>query len=97
MSKIAKFWATVRKKPYVEVVSDYYDPEHGWQIKLDWNKQFVNYLAKEGIEGDTEDEMVHTWLNLLMRSSEYEEYEAELMNQAHEQGRKANADDFNDF
>lgn len=79
MSRIVKFIYTLRRKPYVEIVSKVYDKQNGWKFELDWNKYFIAQLASEGIDGDTDEEMIYTWLSMLMRKAQIEELEEELM------------------
>jgi len=88
MSTISKWWSTLRKQPYVEILSDKFDEKNGFEIKLDWNKQFISELAKAGIEGDTDEDMVQVWLQSIMRSQDMDEYEEELLKMAKAEARK---------
>ena len=80
MSKISKWWSTIRRRPYVEIISDEFDEKNGFVIKLDWNNSFIKELLKAGIEGDSDEEMVQIWLQSIMRSQDMDEYEEELLN-----------------
>ena len=74
-----KFWATVFRRPYVEIISENFTPADGFELKLDWNGRFITELGKAGIEADSEEEMVQIWLQSLMRQQDIDEYEEGLM------------------
>ncbi len=48
--------------PFVEVIADGYDPEHGIQMQLDWNAAFIKELHAKGYRGRSERDMVNKWL-----------------------------------
>lgn len=48
--------------PFVEIISDGYDPELGVQLQLDWNAAFIKELRAKGYTGSTEREIVNKWL-----------------------------------
>ena len=80
--KIAKAWSTLRKKSYVEIISDEFIPGRGWKLKLDWNKYFIADVTNAGIDGDSEEEIAYNWLNSLIQQSRMEEHEEELLQRA---------------
>ena len=80
--KWRKFWSTAKKKPYVEIVSEGGRTAEGFPLELDWNDAFIDDLAKCGIEGETDEDMVLQWLQNLMRAQDLEEYNKDLMKQA---------------
>jgi len=64
-----KIWATWKKRPYVEVISEGKLTEKGYPLELDWNQYFIEELDRYGIEGDSDEEMVEVWLLQLARSA----------------------------
>jgi hypothetical protein len=48
--------------PFVEIISDGYDPELGVQLQLDWNEAFVKELKSKGYKGRNDREIVNKWL-----------------------------------
>jgi hypothetical protein len=82
MSRIRKFWATLRKRPYVEVVSEGGNSKEGFALELDWNVHFINELEKHGISGRSDEEAVRNWMSRLMRAQDLEEYQAALVKEA---------------
>jgi len=48
--------------PFIEVIADGYDPEHGIQMQLDWNAAFIKELKAKGYRGRSERDMVNKWL-----------------------------------
>lgn len=48
--------------PFVEIISDGYDPELGVQLQLDWNAAFINELKSKGYTGLSERDIVNKWL-----------------------------------
>lgn len=81
----SKLWATINRRPYVEIVSDSIDPETGFELALDWNELFISELAKAGIDGDCDEDMVQLWLQSIMRTQDLEGYEENLMDLAKEE------------
>lgn len=56
-------------EPYVSVIEDYYDPEHGHKFKLDWNEEFVAYLKENGYSGDSDEQIVEKWMQNICDSN----------------------------
>lgn len=83
--KIRKRWATLRKKPFVVMVSEGGNSEEGYPIELDWNDLFIEDLAKHGIEGKTDEEAVQMWLMRIMRAQDIDNYEQALLQAAEKQ------------
>ena len=54
-------------EPYVEIVSETFSEEGGVQLRLDWNKPFIDYLKKNGFAGPTDETIVDNWLISLSR------------------------------
>jgi len=48
--------------PFVEIISDAYDPELGVQLQLDWNAAFIKELKSKGYHGSSERAIVNKWL-----------------------------------
>lgn len=88
MSFFGKLVATVKGSHYVSIESTERHPEHGFEMKFDWNKKFIAILAKDGIEADSDEEMVQTFFGSLMRADDLEAYEDELMKAAEEEQKK---------
>jgi len=51
--------------PFIDIISEKHDSEHGLEIKMDWNAAFINELKANGYTGDDEEAMVHKWLGTL--------------------------------
>ena len=69
LASIRRRWATFRKRPYVEVISEGRLTEHGYPLELDWNSYFIEELDRYGIEGNSDEEMVEVWLLQLARAA----------------------------
>lgn len=69
LASTRKWWATFRKRPYVEVISEGNLTKNGYPLELDWNSYFIEELDRYGIEGDSDEEMVEVWLLQLARAS----------------------------
>lgn len=52
-------------EPWVEIVSEQFDPHRGIKLALDWNDAFVAHLKDAGITGVDDDEVVRKWLAYL--------------------------------
>jgi len=85
--KIKKRWATLRKKPFVVMVSEGGMTDEGYSIELDWNDLFIEDLAKNGIEGKSDEEAVQMWLMRIMRSQDIDNYEQALLQAAEKQAK----------
>lgn len=62
--------ATVNKEPYVRVLNlemDENSPGSGY-FELDFNEEFVEYLANSGYEGVEPDQIVDSWFNDLCQN-----------------------------
>lgn len=62
--------ATVNKEPYVRVLNlemDENSPGSGY-FELDFNEEFVEYLANSGYEGIEPDQIVDSWFNDLCQN-----------------------------
>lgn len=69
LASTRKWWATFRKRPYVEVISEGNLTKDGYPLELDWNSYFIEELDRYGIEGNSDEEMVEVWLLQLARAS----------------------------
>lgn len=68
-------------EPFVNVLSLGFTPENGLEVKLDYNKAFIRYLNKAGIEGTNDEETIRLWLaHLNYDISEEAKAEDYLMN-----------------
>lgn len=54
-------------EPFVEIISQTFSEEGGVQLRLDWNKPFIDYLKKNGVTGPTDEAIVDNWLIALSR------------------------------
>jgi len=61
--------------PFVEIISDGYDPELGVQLQLDWNAAFIKELKSKGYRGRNERDIVNKWLTAVHKqlANEFEE------------------------
>lgn len=59
-----------KTEPYVSVLEDHYDPEHGHKFKLDWNDEFVEYLKTNGYTGSTDEQIVEKWMQDICDSND---------------------------
>lgn len=82
-----RIWATLRKKPFVTIVSEGGMTEDGYPFELDWNDLFIEDLAKHGIEGTSDEEAVQLWLQQIMRAQDLDDYETALLEQAEKQAK----------
>lgn len=54
------------KKPWFDFTTDgKVDGDGRVKIKMDWNRAFINELIKMGIEGHSEEEIVHNYMSIL--------------------------------
>jgi len=90
MSKFAKWLANRRKRPYVEIVSEGGNTGEGFSLELDWNDHFINELAKNGIEGEDDEDAVRQWLQRIMRATDYDDYQEEIMRIAEDATKENN-------
>ena len=62
--------ATEKKEPWVSVIKMGIDPNNVVQgfFELDWNDEFVHYLSDQGIEGQTDEDVVNKWFNAVCRT-----------------------------
>ncbi len=58
------------EEPMVKVLSVNVNPENPRNgfFELDWNKEFVNMLQQNGYTGDSEEQIVDTWVQSLCRT-----------------------------
>ena len=61
--------------------------DEGYSIELDWNDLFIEDLAKNGIEGKSDEEAVQMWLMRIMRSQDIDNYEQALLQAAEKQAK----------
>ena len=54
-------------EPFVEIISQTFSEEGGVQLRLDWNKPFIEYLRKNGFTGPSDEAIVDNWLISLSR------------------------------
>lgn len=54
------------QEPWVDV-QGWVETDKGVEMKLDWNKAFVEYLRGEGMTGADDDEVVQKYVTLLLR------------------------------
>ena len=61
--------------PFVEIISDGYDPELGVQLQLDWNVAFIKELKAKGYSGKNDRDVVNKWLITMHKQlpSQFEE------------------------
>ena len=69
-NKYDKEEATEQKEPWVTVIKMGVDPNNVVQgfFELDWNDEFVEYLSDQGIEGQTDEDVVNKWFNAVCRT-----------------------------
>ena len=62
--------ATEKNEPWVTVIKMGIDPNNVVQgfFELDWNDEFVHYLSDQGIEGQTDEDVVNKWFNAVCRT-----------------------------
>lgn len=54
-------------EPFVEIVSQTFSEDGGVQMRLDWNKPFIEYLKKNGFTGPSDEAIVDNWFVALSR------------------------------
>lgn len=52
-------------EPWIEIRALSHSQEKGFKIDLDWNEAFIHRLKDSDITGDTEHEIIQTWLAFL--------------------------------
>lgn len=65
-----KQFATLSDEPYIKVINMDLDPSNpgAGHFELDFNENFVEYLANSGYEGIEPDEIVDSWFNDLCKN-----------------------------
>lgn len=54
--------------PQVKILSSGIDSETGeMKLEIDWNDKFVAHLKKNGFEGDSDEELVNSWVDAVSR------------------------------
>lgn len=61
-------------EPFVEIVSEHFDAHGGVELKLDWNKAFIDHLKQNGFGGHSDEEIVDNWLLALSRTRTEQNY-----------------------
>lgn len=54
-------------EPHIEIVSESFDPEHGIELKLDWNESMINFLKRNGYVGKSDDEIIEKYISDLLK------------------------------
>ena len=69
--------ADEKNEPWVTVIKMGVDPNNVVQgfFELDWNDEFVRYLMEQGIEGQTDEDVVNKWFNDICRTVLLQEIE----------------------
>lgn len=69
MGFMSKFASKFKKKKeatsYVSIIGDKIDPEHGIELKLDWNDEFIAYLKANGFTGTSDELIIQKWLHFM--------------------------------
>lgn len=61
--------ASEHNGPYVEVIGETVDKETGQiKLELDWNAEFVELLRSHGYAGESDEDIVLTWLEHIHRT-----------------------------
>ena len=53
-------------EPWVDL-KGYTETSNGLKISLDWNNAFIEHLRAAGMKGVDDEQIVHTWLAMLMK------------------------------
>lgn len=78
-----RFRADLLDEPYITVLESSYDPASGSSglvIEFDWNKQWIDLLVSEGYSGRTEDDIIQSWFNELLKTMAVESVMADPTN-----------------
>jgi hypothetical protein len=62
--------ATIKKEPWVGIVSEGYDPKlgvNGWYCEFDWNDYWIEYLRLNGYVGLNDEEIHQAWFQDVCR------------------------------
>lgn len=73
---------TIKNEPWVGIKNSNYNPKDGLgglAFELDWNEQFIAFLAENGYKGLTDQLVVEAWFNDLCKSVVAEEGLEEYM------------------
>jgi hypothetical protein len=71
--------ATIKKEPYIKVLSEYHpqNGQSGLELEFDWNEFWIKELVANGYVGYNEDQIVQMWFEDLCRSVVTENMEAQ--------------------
>lgn len=79
--------STIKNEPWVGIKNSNFNPKEGLgglAFELDWNEQFIAFLAENGYKGITDQQVVEAWFNDLCKSvvaeDGLEEYMAAMEN-----------------
>lgn len=78
-----KLVSTINDQPWVGVKNSNYEADKGLgglEFELDWNEQFILFLAENGYKGINDQTVVESWFNDLCKSVVAEEGLDEYMN-----------------
>ena len=66
---IAEYNDTMKSsdEPWVDL-KGYTETANGLKISLDWNDAFIQHLRDNGMKGTDDEQIVHTWLAMLMKN-----------------------------
>ena len=69
-SKYERIEADKLGEPYVNVIRMGIDPDNVVQgyFELDWNDAFVAMLTEKGMQGTSDEDVVHKWFNAVCRT-----------------------------
>lgn len=57
-------------EPWFEFVGGEVHPEHGLELRLDWNDAFINQLRTQGYKGTSDDELIAQYIANVQKSVE---------------------------
>ncbi len=57
-------------EPWFEFVGGDVHPEHGLELRLDWNDAFIQQLRRQGYKGTSDDELIAQYIANVQKSVE---------------------------
>jgi hypothetical protein len=61
------------KEPYIEIISEEFIEDKGLAIKMDWNLAMINYLKSNNFSGNSEEDIIYSYMRALAREDQEKE------------------------
>lgn len=57
------------EEPFLEVISESFSETNGIELKLDWNEAMINFLKRNGYQGQDDDDIIEKYILDLLTSA----------------------------